>query len=55
MGTIATKDTRRISFDNKFALNSAITVSKSIEDEGLLDFDNIAAVSILLILIMFTS
>lgn len=46
MGAIATKDTRRISFDNKFALSSAIAVSKSIEDDGLLDFTAVSTSSL---------
>ncbi|CAK1539943.1 unnamed protein product [Leptosia nina] len=33
MGHLPSKDTRRISFDNKFAMNSALTIPKPTDDE----------------------
>lgn len=44
MGISASQDTRRISFDNTIAFNSALTVSKALQDENPIDFENIAAV-----------
>ncbi|XP_052759017.1 uncharacterized protein LOC113518302 [Galleria mellonella] len=41
MGTISTKDTRRISFDNTFAIIPVITVHKSIEDNTFAEIENI--------------
>ncbi|XP_045490798.1 MICOS complex subunit MIC25-like [Colias croceus] len=34
MGNLPSRDTRRISFDNTFAMNSALTIPKSIEDDA---------------------
>ncbi|XP_075971950.1 uncharacterized protein LOC142973810 isoform X2 [Anticarsia gemmatalis] len=45
MGTITSKDTRRISFDNTFALSTPLTMQKSIETENAIAFDNIPAES----------
>lgn len=45
MGTIATKDTRRISFDNTFALTTPMAIQKSIETENAIAFDNLPMVS----------
>lgn len=47
MGAIGSKDTRRISFDNTFAFNTALAVQKSIQDEhDVLDIDSIAVVTV---------
>ncbi|KAJ0182567.1 hypothetical protein K1T71_001936 [Dendrolimus kikuchii] len=45
MGTLVSKDTRRISFDNTFALNPPIRVQKSI-DRDVINFNDLAAVKI---------
>lgn len=33
MGTISSKDTRRISFNNTFTMNTALNIPKPMEDE----------------------
>ncbi|XP_026319415.1 uncharacterized protein LOC113229939 [Hyposmocoma kahamanoa] len=46
MGAIGSKDTRRISFDNTFAFNTALAVQTSMQDEhDVLDIDSIAVVT----------
>lgn len=37
MGIVASTDTRRISFDNKFAISPALSVQNSIEDDNIND------------------
>lgn len=49
MGTINSKDTRRISFDNNFALMPALVVQKSIEDDSSLGVDTLVATAVSLI------
>lgn len=47
MGAIGSKDTRRISFDNTFAFNTALAVQKSIQDEhDVLDIESITVVTV---------
>ncbi|KAJ8735521.1 hypothetical protein PYW07_007141 [Mythimna separata] len=41
MGTIISRDTRRISFDNNFAITPPIGLQKSIEAENAIAFDNL--------------
>lgn len=45
MGSSSSKDTRRISFDNTFALSLPITVQKSIEKSEMLQNYNDVSVS----------
>lgn len=46
MGTYISKDTRRISFDNNFALSSPIPLQKSIEAENAMALNNLPPVSL---------
>lgn len=47
MGAISSKDTRRISFDNTFAFNTALAVQKSIQEEhDVLDIESITVVTV---------
>ncbi|KAJ8736406.1 hypothetical protein PYW08_007062 [Mythimna loreyi] len=41
MGALISRDTRRISFDNNFALSSPIPLQKSIEAENAISFVNL--------------
>ena len=45
MGALYSRDTRRISFDNNFALSPPIALQKSIEAENAIAFDNLPPVS----------
>lgn len=45
MGTLISRDTRRISFDNNFAISPPIPLQKSIEAENAMAFDNMPPVS----------
>lgn len=49
MGTIASKDTRRISFDNNFAISPPIALQKSIEAENVIAFENLPPVSLIIL------
>ncbi|XP_028156025.1 MICOS complex subunit MIC25-like [Ostrinia furnacalis] len=43
MGIISSKDTRRVSFDNTFALAPALNIQNSIQDENVVALDDLAA------------
>ncbi|CAH2050330.1 unnamed protein product, partial [Iphiclides podalirius] len=45
MGTVISRDTRRISFENSLALNPAVLVEKSIEDQNTLMLNDIESES----------
>ncbi|KAI5640526.1 hypothetical protein NE865_07071 [Phthorimaea operculella] len=46
MGTASSQDTRRISFDNTFAISPALVIhNKSIRDDSALDLDALSAVT----------
>lgn len=45
MGIISSKDTRRVSFDNTFALAPALNIQNSIKDENIVELDDLTAVS----------
>lgn len=45
MGIISSKDTRRVSFDNTFALTPALSIQNSIKDDSIVELEDLTAVS----------
>lgn len=45
MGIISSRDTRRVSFDNTFALAPALNIQNSIKDDNVVELEDLTPVS----------
>lgn len=45
MGSKSSKDTRRISIDNNFAINPAVAIQQPFEDDSIINVDDLQTVS----------